>query len=299
MKFHRILFTIAAAVAANLALPAPAKASAAAPVQGDSRPALPDYNLEKGLALKGYDPVAYFAEGGGKPAKGKASLEAEHRGVKYRFANEANRDRFLASPGRFEPAYGGWCAYAMSGGDKVEVDPRSFLVDDSQLLVFYKGFLNDTRKKWQKQGSAKLRPKADANWQRLSGEGAARDTSHFNLDAGLALGGYDPVAYRSGKAVKGEERLSSRHEGVAYRFATADSRQAFQAAPATFEPRYGGWCAWAMAQGKKVPVDVEAFVRDEEGLFLFYNKDKRDEWIAGRQQMKADGDRHWERITGA
>ena len=52
-----------------------------------------------------------------------------------------------------------------------------------------------------------------------------------------------------------------------------------------------------MSQGKKVPVDPQAYVRDEQGLFLFYNTAKRDEWLAARQTMVADANQHWQSIT--
>lgn len=65
------------------------------------------------LALSGYDPVAYFPEGGGKPAKGAQSISLVHGGVLYRFATEANKAAFESNPARYEPAYGGWCAWAM------------------------------------------------------------------------------------------------------------------------------------------------------------------------------------------
>lgn len=87
-------------------------------------------NLGKGgLALQGYDPVAYFPEGGGEPKPGKAGLTVTRHGVTYRFASEAHRELFLENPARYEPAFGGWCAYAMAEGDKVEIDPTSFLIE--------------------------------------------------------------------------------------------------------------------------------------------------------------------------
>jgi hypothetical protein len=126
------------------------------------------FNLGKhNLALEGYDPVAYFKEGGGKPRKGSKSIELVHRGVRYRFATEKNRDLFKKSPAAFEPLYGGWCAYAMARGEQVEVDPKSFLVTDGQLKVFYKSFFNDTRKKWNKEPQV-LKPKSDAAWKKLT-----------------------------------------------------------------------------------------------------------------------------------
>jgi hypothetical protein len=128
---------------------------------------LTHFNLGKSkLALSGYDPVAYFPEGGGKPAKGSESITATHEGVLYRFASEANKTAFLASPAKFEPQYGGWCAYAMAAKDKVEIDPASFLVRDGKLFLFYKSLFNDTRAKWLKDPLA-LQTKADKVWAEL------------------------------------------------------------------------------------------------------------------------------------
>lgn len=125
-------------------------------------------NLDKaGLALSGYDPVAYFPEGGGKATKGSAQFALTRGGVTWRFASEANRKLFEASPKRFEPAYGGWCAWAMVEGKRVEVDPTSFLIEDGRLFVFYDSLFADTRKKWLATGGATLRPKADAAWTKI------------------------------------------------------------------------------------------------------------------------------------
>lgn len=124
------------------------------------------FNLGKNaLALAGYDPVAYFAEDA-KPQKGDAKLELVHDGVRYRFASEENRKLFRTSPAKYEPAYGGWCAYAMAQKEKVEVDPESFLVREGRLMLFYKGWFNDTRAKFQKD-AANLTRKADAKWAEL------------------------------------------------------------------------------------------------------------------------------------
>ena len=131
------------------------------------------FNLDDGLALSGYDPVAYFEVGGGKATKGDAKLEFTYRGVKYRFANAANLDTFKADPRAYEPCYGGWCAYAMARGDKVEIDAESFLVVDGKLYLFFNGLFADTRAKWRKEGHDTLRPKADEHWAKLLAEQAA------------------------------------------------------------------------------------------------------------------------------
>ncbi len=122
------------------------------------------WNLGKTqLAIEGYDPVSYFPEGGGSPAKGDAKIESVLDGARYRFASVAHQEWFLAEPSRYRPKYGGWCAYAMVEGDDVEVDPKSFLIENGRLLLFYKGFLADTRAKWLPKAK-EFAPKADALW---------------------------------------------------------------------------------------------------------------------------------------
>ena len=121
-----------------------------------------------GLALGGYDPVTYFAEGGADPQAGSTAIETTLAGVTYRFVSEANRERFRAEPERFLPAYGGWCAWAMADGDKVAIDPESFLIEDGRLLLFYDGFWGDTRAQWlDAGGSTALAPRADEAWSAI------------------------------------------------------------------------------------------------------------------------------------
>ena len=91
----------------------PPQANATNPL--DRTETIAAYNLGKdGLAIEGYDPVAYFAEGGAKPRQGKKDLEIVYASVRYRFATKENKERFEKNPTRYEPAYGGWCAYAMA-----------------------------------------------------------------------------------------------------------------------------------------------------------------------------------------
>lgn len=120
-----------------------------------------------GLVLSGYDPVSYFPEGGAAPRPGDPSLAAAHEGRRYHFASEANRERFLADPARYEPRYGGWCAYAVAHDYKFEADPTSYLVVDDRLLVFYRGMLGDAKASFQEEGVSLGVRAADANWLRL------------------------------------------------------------------------------------------------------------------------------------
>lgn len=120
------------------------------------------FSLENGLAIQGYDPVAYFTQS--KAVKGQAANAFTYKDVTYRFATAANRDAFQKSPEKFEPQYGGWCAYAMgANGEKVEIDPETFKIVDGKLFLFYHTFINNTLTKWNKD-EANLHKKADQNW---------------------------------------------------------------------------------------------------------------------------------------
>src|SRR5450755_4744013 len=76
------------------------------------------FNLDDGVAIRGYDPVSYFSLN--KALKGNKELSFSDHGIKYHFATESNRRLFQADPQKYEPQYGGWCAYAMGhDGSKV------------------------------------------------------------------------------------------------------------------------------------------------------------------------------------
>lgn len=123
----------------------------------------PSCNLNgDGLAIDGYDPVAYFTTG--NAIEGSKEYAYTIDGAIYRFANARNRDLFKAAPTKYRPQYGGWCAYAMGAkGEKVEVDPKTFKVLDGKLYLFYNKFFNNTLKSWNKD-EGNLKVKADANW---------------------------------------------------------------------------------------------------------------------------------------
>jgi hypothetical protein len=123
-----------------------------------------------GLALGGFDPVSYFPEGGGLPLEGDPARTAEHAGLRYQFASDENRARFLRSPARYEPAFGGWCTYAIAHGYKFEVDPRSFLIENDRLHLFYSGVFGDARAEFQSEGVAEGLRHADLNWSKLGTE---------------------------------------------------------------------------------------------------------------------------------
>ncbi len=123
------------------------------------------FNLDDGVAIKGYDPVAYFTMA--KAEKGKSAFSSSYHGVNYHFANADDLKSFQADPEKFQPQYGGWCAYAMGhDGSKVEVDPETFKIINGKLFLFYNRFFNNTLKTWN-QDESRLHVQADNNWQKI------------------------------------------------------------------------------------------------------------------------------------
>ena len=124
-----------------------------------------EFNLDKKVAIQGYDPVAYFTQK--KAVKGKATITSTYEGVIYNFSSQANKETFAKNPSGYEPQYGGWCSYAMgANGEKVEVNPETFKIVDGKLNLFYNAFFNNTLKSWNKD-EVNLKKKADANWKKF------------------------------------------------------------------------------------------------------------------------------------
>ena len=125
---------------------------------------------ESGLALKGYDPISYLDKAG--PKEGKKEHSFVYRGITYRFATAENKAKFEAEPAKYEPPYGGWCAWAVIDGDKVEIDPMNYEVVDGKVYLFYKGWLGNAKKKWDDKlkadGAKKTVGAADSGWKKLA-----------------------------------------------------------------------------------------------------------------------------------
>lgn len=92
-----------------------------------------EINNKHGLALQGYDPVAYFQEG--KPVIGDAAVITVWQGATYRFASTQNRDAFVAAPERYAPQFGGYCAYAVSIGTTANGDPHQWAIVNERLYL--------------------------------------------------------------------------------------------------------------------------------------------------------------------
>lgn len=105
--------------------------------------------------------MAFFADA--KPVKGEAKFPAKHNGAVYYFASKEHRDEFRKNPAKYEPSFGGYCAYGVSRGKLVEVDVAAFQIVDGRLLLQYsKGVRSD----FNKDSKGNL-AKADQNWTGL------------------------------------------------------------------------------------------------------------------------------------
>lgn len=122
------------------------------------------YNLKSNLAIQGYDPVAYFTEN--EAQEGSAKISSTYKGVVYHFASEKNKALFIANSAKYEPQYGGYCAYAIASGDKVKIDPETFKIQDGRLLLFYNFRSINTLTEWDKDESTFLRD-ADSEWLKI------------------------------------------------------------------------------------------------------------------------------------
>ena len=139
----------------------------------------PQYLDETGFAVSGYDVVAYFDlpqsdVGTAQPeaVPGLASITADYNGSTFAFSTEANRDTFLADPGKYAPQYDGHCAYGVSKGGKVPGNPHLWRIVDGKL------FLNITQNVvgfWEEDipGNISL---ANTNWDGIEANAASTNT---------------------------------------------------------------------------------------------------------------------------
>jgi YHS domain-containing protein len=116
-------------------------------------------NTDKsGVAIKGYDPVAYFTEDG--PVKGKKEFSWEWNGATWQFNSKENLALFQNDPGKYAPQYGGYCAYAMASGDLVDINPKAWKIVNGKLYLNYSLRVH---RKWEKDIPGYIE-KADMMW---------------------------------------------------------------------------------------------------------------------------------------
>ena len=109
---------------------------------------------------------------------------------------------------------------------------------------------------------------------------------------GAAIEGYDPVAYfEQGRPVEGDGDYSHEWMGATWYFASAANRDLFAADPEKYAPQYGGYCAWAVANGYTAEIDPQAWAVVDDKLYLNYSPDVQTQWQAGRAGQHRQGGR--------
>jgi YHS domain-containing protein len=132
-------------------------------------------------------------------------------------------------------------------------------------------------------------------------QSSPKKLSEYNLENKIAIQGYDPVSYfKQNKAVKGKKEISATFEGVIYQFSSTANKEIFSKSPGSFEPQYGGWCAYAMGStGEKVEINPETFKIIDGKLYLFYNayfNNTLKSWNKAEVSLKAKADANWKKF---
>lgn len=123
---------------------------------------------------------------------------------------------------------------------------------------------------------------------------AAEDPVYTGLLSNTGAGGYDVVSYfDAGEATKGSSSHTVEYLGVNWRFASAESKAKFEADPAAYAPVYGGYCAWAVSQGYLAKGDPKHWTVKDGKLYLNYNQDVQDRWLADRDNFIRLANENW------
>lgn len=114
-----------------------------------------------GAAIRGFDPVAFFAEN--KPVKGDEKISYEWKGAQWLFSSGSNMERFKKDPEKYAPQYGGYCAYGMADGHKAPTETDTWTIIDNKLYFNYN---RKVKELWSKDTNGYIK-KANANWPEL------------------------------------------------------------------------------------------------------------------------------------
>ena len=112
-----------------------------------------------GVAIMGYDPVAYFTDG--KAVKGSEEFSYDWLGTPWHFASKKHQEMFMSEPVKYAPQYGGYCAgEVVFGSVTINIDPEAFKIIDGKLYLIY----DKNAATWFAENASVVAPKADANW---------------------------------------------------------------------------------------------------------------------------------------
>ncbi len=128
----------------------------------------------------------------------------------------------------------------------------------------------------------------------FTAKASALDPVYTGFFSNEAIKGYDTVAYfTEGKPVKGKADFSTEYEGAKWLFSSEENLMLFKEDPTKYAPQYGGYCAYAVSQGKTASIKPELFTVHEGKLYLNYNKSINDKWIKDKASYIEDADKSW------
>lgn len=139
MRLARLLFTSALLIFATFG-----QVSAAERINTLEKHGLFSYE-PSGIAIRGYDTVAYFTEG--KPVEGRDEFTTDWQGATWKFSSQEHLDLFTGDPRKYAPQYGGYCAYGVAQESLVKIEPDQWTIYDDKLYLNYNAKLN---KEWKK-----------------------------------------------------------------------------------------------------------------------------------------------------
>ena len=118
--------------------------------------------------------------------------------------------------------------------------------------------------------------------------------SEVFIKGGIAIRGYDPVAYfKAGTPVMGNRQFSYQWRGANWYFANGENLNTFKAAPEKYAPQYGGYCAYGLAEGHKAPTEPDAWTIVNGKLYLNYDKDVQSTWSKDKTKYIVTADKNW------
>jgi len=248
-----------------------------------------------GLAIQGYDPVAYFTDN--KPTKGNPKFQSEYEGAKYFFVSAEHKMLFDGKPASYAPAYGGYCGYAASIDRLSPVSPEWFQIVDGKLILQHNKKAFDLFNKDLKGNIIK----GDENWPGLVVRNGIGGKTLVNTDRkGVALEGYDPISYfTDGKPMKGDSKIEATYNGALYHFVSQAHRETFEKSPSKYAPAYGGYCGYAASIGKVRPASPLVWSIVDGQLIVQHTKGAAELWEKDVPGNKAKADKYWPLLVEA
>ncbi|MFO1512847.1 MAG: YHS domain-containing (seleno)protein [Verrucomicrobiota bacterium] len=251
---------------------------------------------KQGLAIQGFDPVAYFTDN--KPMKGNAKFSSEYDGAKYLFVSAEHKALFDANAAKYAPAYGGYCGYAASIDRLSPASPEWFQIENGKLILQHNKKAFDLFNKELKDNVKQ----ADVNWPGLLARNGVYGgkTLVFTDKRGVALEGYDPVNYfTNGKPAKGDNKIEATFNGALYHFVSQENRATFENDPSKYAPAYGGYCGYAASIGKVRPANPHIWSIVDGQLIVQHTKGADELWQKDVAGNKAKADKYWPALVTA